>query len=90
MAPVHLMAQFCSKNHHKIVENLKIVQSQEIRNIHPTILVYLHNLVTLESQFCDVTVTIFSHFTIFCRFYHNFVILHIVQLCIVTKFNQQM
>ena len=27
LAPVHLTAQFCGKKCHKIIENLKIVQS---------------------------------------------------------------
>ena len=78
------------QKHHKIVENLKIVQSHEIRNIHATFLECLHNFVTLdlESQFCGIKVTIFCHFTIFCCFYQNFVTS--IKLCIVTKLIQQM
>ena len=56
---------------HKIIENLKIVQSREIRYIHATFLVYLHNFVTLESHFCGIRGKIFCRFTIFsnsCQF----------------------
>ena len=56
------------QKYHKIIENLKIVESHEIRNIHATFLAYLHNFVTSVSQFCGIRVKIFCRFTIFRHF----------------------
>ena len=61
---------------HKIIEYLKIVQSHENRTIHATFFVYLHNFVTLESQFCGIRVNNFCRFIIFSHSCHKFVTLH--------------
>ena len=49
----------------KIIENLKIVESHEIRNIHTTFF-------SIFTQFCDVGVTILWHLSQDFLSFHNF------------------